>query len=92
MSSSILLSEVLRVWKFQTIRNAIKAACRFVEEPGNGEKKKERVKDFLIKIWEEIDPTPNLNIDDWIVEKMMDWMIDWTVEDMNESIENTNPS
>gem|GEM_PF-5273806 len=80
------------MWKFQTIRNAIKAACRFVEEPRNGEKKKERVKDFLIKIWEEIDPTPNLNIDDWIVEKMMDWMIDWTVEDMNESIENTNPS
>ena len=71
------------MWQLQTLRKALEIACTLVEEPGNGEKKKKRVKDLAIQIWEEIDPTPELELDDWLVDMIIDWAIDWVVEDMN---------
>lgn len=80
------------MWNFQPIKDAAKLACRLVEEPGNGEKKKKRVTNFIMDVWEEIDPTPNWDIDDWIVKTLVEHMVDWTVEDMKGPTKSSNPS
>lgn len=96
MNFSICFSEVISVWKIlehlSPLKNAILAACALIEEPGSGGGKKEKVLELAHHLWEEIDPTPDLNLDDEIVEMLLDWIVDAIVEKMNSSIFTENSS
>lgn len=70
------------MWKFRVIKEVAKMGCALLEGEDE-ERKKERVVNLVMDLWEEIDPTPNLDIDDWIVRMTVERLVGWIVEDMN---------
>ena len=66
------------------ISHAVTTACSLVNELGSGQWRKERVMELAMEIWEDLDPTPNSELDDELVEKLLSWLVDAAVEVMNE--------
>ena len=72
------------------LKDAVVAACALIEEPGNGEWKKEKVLEIAHQLWEEIDPTPDLELDDTVVEMILDWLVETVVEKLNLNVSTAN--
>ena len=70
------------MWQ-KVLKNAVQITCELLEDASEEERRK-RVKELAMEIWEELDPTPNLEMDDWIVETIVEHLIDW-MEDMRSS-------
>ena len=70
------------MWQ-KVLKSAVQIACELLEDASEEERRK-RVKELAMEIWEELDPTPNLDLDDWIVETIVEHLIDW-MEDMRSS-------
>ena len=77
------------MWQ-KVLRNAVQIACELLEDLSE-EERRQRVKELAMEIWEELDPTPNLDLDDWIVETIIEHLIDW-MEDMRSSTKNLSLS
>ena len=77
------------MWQ-KALRNAVYLACELLED-ADEDVKRQKVKELALEIWEEIDPTPNLDLDDWIVETIIEHLIEW-VEDTRSSTKDSSLS
>jgi predicted nucleotide-binding protein (sugar kinase/HSP70/actin superfamily) len=76
---------------WQILRKVVEISCALAESE-DVEEKKEKVKTLALEIWERIDPTPDIELDDWVVEAIIDHLIDWVVDDMIEYSESLSLS
>ena len=76
------------MWQ-RIIIESLKAAAVLFSDLEENEKRK-RLLEMAMDLWENIDPTPDLDLDDEIVEIIMAHVIDWIVEKTDELIEHVN--
>ncbi len=77
--------QVLSIFpSIQKLVKAVTTACVLVETLGNGEWKKEKVMELAMQLWEQLDPTPELDLDDSIVEAILEWLIDTIADAIEE--------
>ena len=69
------------MWGITTIRQALQIACE-IAKAKDDEKAREKLVELGMKLWDMIDPTPDIQLDDKIVEAIIRWAVDWMLEEM----------
>ena len=69
------------VWNITPIYHALQIACEIVKAKDPGQIKEKLVK-LGMELWNIIDPTPELDLDDKIVKALISWTVDRILEEM----------
>ncbi len=65
------------------LKEMLKIAVAFLEDPDG---RREDLVELVMDLWEIVDPTPNLDLDDEVVETLAEWMVDWIIQEFSEQL------
>ena len=60
----------------ELIRKAVELAMMLLT-PDEIEQNRDEIVELAMDVWEYIDPTPDLDVDDRIVEAVIEWLVDF---------------
>ena len=63
----------------ETLKKALELALMFLD-PEELEEKKDEVLELAMELWDTVDPLPDLELDDEVLEAVISWLIDFMIQ------------
>jgi hypothetical protein len=76
---------------WDVLRKVVAVACVLLSERDEKEKKK-LIKKLIMDLWDKVDPTPEFDLDDKVVEVIIDWFVSVAIDDLKMCSEISSPS